>query len=156
MATPLRWYAPTALQTLLQATDLQSLANNTSVLGAEYDNTAAGTLDMVADLLFAIQYAVITGISAGVRVADVYLLPKTDGTNYPTQAGSPSVPQRRLWVGSLESRNPSTSALEYLSIPGVVLPPTKFKLLLANISGQALHGSAAMFAKAQPYQQQAG
>lgn len=153
MTTPIRFYVPTGLQSLFAAADLQSLANNASVAKAFTSN---GTnLDLWADLLFALQYNSVTGISAGTKVADLYLMPQVDGTNYPTTAGSPAVPQKALYIGSLESRAPSTSALEYLALPGVAIPPYNFEILLANVSGQALHASASMFGKMQPYQQQA-
>ena len=153
MPTPIRFYVPTALQTVFAAGDLQNLANNASIAKAYTGNGTA--LDLWADLLFALQYASITGISAGTKVADVYLLPQVDAANYPTTAGSPAIPQKSLYIGSLESRNPSTTALEYLSLPGIAIPPYNFELLLANVSGQALHASASMFGKMQPYQQQA-
>lgn len=153
MTTPIRYSVPNGLQSLFAAADLQSLANNTSVTKTFTSN---GTnLDLWADFIFALQYNSVTGISAGTKVADIYLGPQVDGTNYPTAAGSPSVPQKALYIGSLESRNPSTSALEYLDLPGVVIPPYNFQIWFANVCGQALHASAVMFGKFQPYQQQA-
>jgi hypothetical protein len=154
VATHNTWSLVSGVQTLFAATDLQSLANNTSVLSTPaYDNSLAGKLDLLADFLLAIQYA--TGPpTAGTKVADLYLLPSADGTNFPSAGGSPSIPQKALFIGTFETRAPSTTVLEYLAVPGVPLPPLKLKVLLVNTSGVALHASASMFLKMQPYQEQ--
>ena len=158
MATNTKWAAPTAVQTLMQ-TALDGLANNTLVVSSEtggnmtsgaYDNSSA--LDLYADFELAICYA--TAPSAGTRIAELYLLPSADGTNYASLDGS-NQPQKALLIAVFESRNPSTSAVERLLVPGVSLPPGKFKLVLKNTSGQAFKdNSVTKTLKMRPYQLQ--
>ncbi len=158
MATNTRWAAPTAVQTLMQ-TALDSLANNTLVVSSEtsgnmssgaYDNTSA--LDLYADFELAVCYA--TAPSAGTKVAELYLLPSVDGTNFATVDGS-NQPQKALLIATFESRNPSTSGVERLTVPGVSLPPGKFKLVLKNTSGQAFKdNSVTKTLRMRPYQLQ--
>ena len=64
------------------------------------------------------------------------MLPSVDGTNYASVDGS-NQPQKALLIATFESRNPSTSAVERLTVPGVSLPPGKFKFVLKNTSGQS-------------------
>lgn len=160
MATNTKWAAPTAVQTLMQ-TVLDSLANGTLVVSTEtagnmtsgvYDNSAA--LDLYADFELAVCYGVAP--AAGTKVAELYLLPSADGTNFATVDAS-NQPQMALLVGTFESRKPSTSVLERLVIPGVSLPPGKFKLVLKNTSGQAYKdNSVTKTLKMRPYQLQNG
>jgi hypothetical protein len=143
------WAVPTALQTVLSAVNLQNLANNASVNGATYDNTSAK--DELADFMFNLKYASITGITAGTKVADVYLVAMVDAATLPSQAGTPSIPQGALYIGSLESRAPSTTVLETLNLPFIQIPPFKFQIVFANVSGQGLANDATMIGKMQPY-----
>lgn len=158
MSTNTKWASPTAVQTLMQ-TALDNLANNALVVSSEtsgnmtggaYDNTSA--LDLYADFELAVCYAAPP--SAGIKVAELYLLPGIDGTNYTSVDGS-SQPQKALLIATFESRNPSTSAVERLTVPGVSLPPGKFKLVVKNTSGQAFQSnSVTKTLRMRPYQLQ--
>ncbi len=158
MATNTKWAAPTAVQTLMQ-TALDSLANNALVVSSEtsgnmssgaYDNSSA--LDLYADFELAVCYA--TAPSAGTKVAELYLLPSADGTNFPSVDGS-NQPQKALLIATFESRNPSTSAVERLTAPGISLPPGKFKFVVKNTSGQAFQSnSVTKTLRMRPYQLQ--
>ena len=117
---------------------LDSLADGGRAISDAIDNDTG--LDMYADIEYEVRYT-SSAPAAGVKVADIYLLPTIDGTNYPE--GSTSLdPQKSLLVGSLESRNGSTSAIERLVLPGVPLPPRDYKVLLKNTSGKTLHSTA--------------
>lgn len=149
MPTPIRLYAPNSVLTILTAGNLNSLSNGSEAEGT-FDN---GTnLDLMVDLILAIQYNAGPP-SAGTKVAEVYLLGQPDGTNYAT-VGSDGIPQKSLLVAALESRAPSTSALEYLVAYGIPLLPGNNKFRLSNTSGQTLHSSASMFLKGRVYQYQ--
>ena len=135
MANKTAWDDTTAIDTAL-STDLNSLANGSRAISA---GVANGTeLDLYGDLELVVQYG--TAPSAGTKIAEVYLLPTVDGTNYPEGSAS-LTPQKALLVATFESRNPSTTAVERLVVPGIPLPPRAFKLLLVNTSGQAYAAS---------------
>jgi hypothetical protein len=145
----MKWYVPTGVQTLL-TTGLDSLTNGSFATSSAYDNSTA--LDLVADFQLAVCYG--TAPSAGVKVAELYLLPSVDGTNYAAQDGS-GVPQKGLFVGAFESRAPSTSVVEYLVLPGVSVPPGLWKLALKNTSGQTYKDNGVSKSlKMRPYQTQ--
>lgn len=112
-------------------TDLNSLGNNARAISGVIDNDA--NLNLYADFQLEVQYDTAAP-SAGTRIADLYLLPTVDGTNYPEGSAS-LTPQQSLHVGSFESRNPSISAIERLVLAGVALPPRDFKVLIVNVSG---------------------
>jgi hypothetical protein len=119
------------------STELNSLADAGRVVSAAIDNSS--NLDLFMDLQLAVQYT-SSAPAAGVVVAEVYLLPSIDGTNY--AEGSTSVtPQQQLLVATLESRNGSTSAVEYLDSLGIPIPIGSFKLLLVNKSGKTYASS---------------
>ena len=157
MATHTTWSAPTAVQTLM-TTELNSLATATLVVSSTtsgnqasgvYDNTAA--LDLYADFQLGLEYGGAAP-AAGTKVAELYLLPTVDGTNYATTDAS-NQPQMATLVATFESRAGSTSAFEYLVAMGIPLPPQKCKWVVKNTSGHALAASGNTL-KMQPYQLQ--
>jgi len=128
---------------------LNSLADAARAISSTIDNDAG--LDLYCDLELAIAYT-SSAPSAGVKVAEVYLLPTVDGTNF--AVGSTSItPQKSLLVATFESRNGSTSAVEYLIASGIPLPPRDFQLLFVNTSGKTLHASLSTL-KLRPYKLQ--
>lgn len=135
MANKTGWDDTTSIDTALSS-GLDSLANGSRAISSAIAN---GTeKDLYGDLELSIKYG--TAPSAGTKVAEVYLLPTVDGTNYPE--GSTSLtPQKALLIATFESRNPSTSTFEKLVIWGVTIPARGFKLLLVNTSGQSLASS---------------
>lgn len=149
--TPIKLHKPTAVATVIAAAALQSLANGAEAEGT-LDNSTG--LDIWCDLILAVQYNAGPPV-AGVKVAEIYLLPQVDGANYPSIT-SEGLPQKSLLVAALESVAPSTSVLEYLVATGIQLFPGNNKFRISNTSGQAFHASASMFLKIQPYQLGAG
>jgi len=85
------------------------------------------------------------------------LLPAVDGTNYPS-VGADGLPQLSLLVGTLESRLPTTNALEYLVLRNIRLDPGTFKILISNTSLQATANDddVSMFCKLQRWQKGSG
>lgn len=132
------------------STGLNSLADAGRAISSAIDNDAG--LDLYCDLELAIAYT-SSAPSAGVKVAEVYLLPTVDGTNF-AEGGTSLTPQKSLLVAAFESRNGSTSAVEYLTASGIPLPPRDFKLLLVNTSGKTLHATLNTL-KIRPYKLQA-
>lgn len=124
--------------TTLLSTALNSLADAGRVLTNAIDNST--NLNLLMDLELAIAYTSSTP-SAGTVVAEVYLVPSLDGTNYAEGSGSVTS-QASLLVATFETRNPSTSAAERLVAQGISIPTGSFKLLFINKSGRTLHASA--------------
>lgn len=130
------------LQTGVSATNaittgLNSLADGARAVSGNIDN---GTnLDLLLDSELQVAYT-STAPSAGTIVADLYLVPTIDGTNY-AEGSTGVTPQASLLVGSFESRNGSTSAIERLTVTGIPIPLGLFRLVLVNRSGRAFHAS---------------
>ena len=117
----------------LETTSFNSLANDAGVLSAVIDNTAA--LDTYCDL----ELYVSSWGSAPVadKTVDVYFVRSTDGTNY--EDNSAARPPINGSAGSFVLDNIATANRHV--IPGILLPPGKFKLLIVNKSGFAMAAS---------------
>lgn len=128
---------------------LNSLGDGSRAISSAIDNDAG--LDLFCDLELAIAYT-SSAPSAGIKVAEVYLIPTVDGTNF-GEGSSSITPQKQLLAAVFESRNGSTSTVEYLVASGIPLPPRDFKLLLLNTSGKTLHATLNTL-KIRPYKLQ--
>lgn len=124
----------------LATTELNSLANGSGAIGAEYDNAT----NLYLYGLFELNVTFGTNPTAGALV-NLYLVPAPDATNYddaPTGA-SPAVPASE-YVGGFPVRAVTTAQKIPLGLGvfGLVpLPPVKFKAYLLNNSGQAFPAS---------------
>lgn len=126
----------------LASTELNSLANGSAALGAEYDN---GT-NLYLWGLFLLSVTFGSNPTEG-NLVNAYLVPAIDGTNYayaPTGA-SPFV-SPTMYIGGFAVDNVTSAQRIPLGIDGVVykpimLPACKFKILLLNNSGQAFPSS---------------
>lgn len=131
MAT-IKLEAHTAASDIL-TTELNTLADGANKLSAALSNDAAGELYLYADFeLFVSTQG--SARSSDARV-DLYILVEQDTTNY-TYGGDSVDPPRNSWVGSFLFDAAVTA--RYNHIRGVALPPTDFKVLLINETGQAL------------------
>lgn len=127
----IQWATPGTFTALL-TTELNSLADQAGCnLGTEYDNRTNKYLfaDVVGNLSFASNPVVGTS-------CELYLICKTDGTNY--EDGSSSVRPPNSYIGSFVLRAASP---QLIMMRGISLPPSKFKLTMYNNSGVALGGS---------------
>lgn len=139
---------PSATMSII-TTGMDSLTDTSRAISGDFDNSA--NLDPFADLELDIAYTSSAPV-AGLKVAEVYLLPSVDGSNY--AEGSASItPQKALLVATFESRNGSTSTVELLSTPGISLPPDHMKFLVVNTSGKTLKSSGNIL-KIRPYKYQ--
>ena len=140
MAT-VKW-SPASITSLL-TTELNSLASGAySALGTEYDNTSGLYLyaDFQLDVTFGSSPTVNTPIM-------LYLVPKTDGTNY--NFGSSS----NGWAGFVRGgwQMIATTNQQLLTIQGIPIPPLKFKAQIYNGTNQSFPASGTTV-KMVPYQ----
>jgi hypothetical protein len=117
-------------------TELDSLINIGKELSGEIDNSTGGTLDLFDEVLL------YTGTFGATPSADatveLFLLESLDGTNY--EDGSDSVyPAFANLVGVFNIREVTTAQNHV--IRGIELPPSKFKYLIRNRSGQNMPSS---------------
>lgn len=112
-------------------TGLNSLAANARVLTTAISQAG---LYLYADFQLLVKYT-STLPPVGSKVAELYLVPQIDGTNYPI-TGTGVDPQRSLLIGTFDTFQPSTTVFERINIRGVLLPPRDFKLLLKNTNAQ--------------------
>lgn len=113
-------------------TGLRNWANNAQQVGSEIDNTGSGTARrQFADFILDIKFG--TNPSAGGYIA-LYLIQAADGTNYADGADTSTTPPASAWVGNFGLRAVTTA--QKITLRGVLLPPTKFKMVAINKSGQ--------------------
>lgn len=133
MASTETWSDLGSTQTYL-STELNALANDGRKIGAEIDNATAKAMFLAAELYVAEQGS---ARSAGAYVT-LYLVPSVDGTNY-TYGGDTLTPPATCLVGDFVLDAAVTA--RYVGLPCVAIPPTKFKLLVINKTGQAFAAS---------------
>jgi hypothetical protein len=121
-----------------------SMTNGTAVsVGTDLDVRSAGNAaeDFIARFQLQCQWATITGIGANTVVADLYLLPKLDGTNLPdvdTSSGISNIPFA-AWVGNFVATKAPTANTNMLFIsPPIDLQPLLYTPYLLNRSGQTI------------------
>lgn len=120
----------------VMTTDLNSLADGGNVLSAAQSNDGAGELDLLVDVELDLA-AQGSARDSGAYVA-LYLLTSSDGTNYDYGDGSTD-PALTNWVGNFPL-DAATNARR-VSIRGIPLPPSNYKWLLQNNTGQAFASS---------------
>lgn len=110
---------------------------------ADFDARSSGNApdDLQAQFELVCQWATITGIVAGTIAAELYLLPKLDGTNAPdidTTAGSSRLPIS-TFVGVFECAKAPTANTNMRFISDVIrFNPLLFTPYIINRSGQTI------------------
>lgn len=103
-------------------------------------------LDFFADFELVVQYGGTVLPAVGAKVAELYLVPKVDDTNFAIpvlpsryyRTGGPNyTSQNAIMVGSFDSFQPSFSVPERLHLRGVLIPQHDFKMLFRNAHTQA-------------------
>jgi hypothetical protein len=135
MANAIKWSALGTYTTAIAGADvaptLKNLANAALKIGNEIDN-ATTARNMYADFDLKCKFG--TAPSAGGYVA-LYLVQAVDGTNYAD--GSDAItPAATALVGTFPVR--AVTDAQRVSLRHVLLPATKFKPLVVNLSGQAM------------------
>lgn len=133
-------YEQAAITTLM-TTELNSLANNAKALGTTvYANGTNQYLFGYFELV--VDYG--TSPTAG-SLIELYIIPTVDGTNY-VDGDASNDPAYNLFAGGFAVRATTNPMRLAVGGPGgsglVALPPTSFKALLWNKTGQAFAASA--------------
>jgi hypothetical protein len=135
---PMKWAAPTVAYGNYLTTTLNSLANNTTDLGAEINNET--NLCTFMDLELTLASLDISGQASPAVV--VYMLESIDGgTDFDTGddavSADASMPPTDKICAQLGLR-PGTGAEAKLAVKSVIpIPPGRFKLMLRNKTGVA-------------------
>ena len=116
-------------------TELNSLANDAQVIGAEIDNSTG--LDTHMDVEFVVNTQG-GARSTGGHIA-VFLIPTIDGTNYTFGDASTDPPADKLVATMALDAATTARRIGSQMIP---VPPGKFEILFENKTGQALAASS--------------
>lgn len=116
---------------------------------AQFDNSSTGPLAQMLTAVFELQAkwtGATTGISGGNNVADLYLLPAIDRTNFPdvgtaaTASTTPISPNH--YVGSfVAAKAPAVSTNVRMETGTIELLPLVYQPYLINQSGQTISSS---------------
>lgn len=113
------------------ATELNSMANGVRVISATIDNSNA--LNFFEDLVLSLSNI---GSSRDVgAIVELFLLEALDDTNY-VDGGVSIEPAQSDMVGVFNIRTDFNAQIHI--VRGVALPPTKYKYLVKNKTGEAL------------------
>lgn len=114
-----------------------------SATTADFDARAAGNFadDFAAQFELTCQWVTVTGITVNTVVAELYLVPKLDGTNLPdidTTATTSALPAGS-YVGAFVATKAPTANTNARFISGIVqFNPLLFTAYLINRSGQTI------------------
>lgn len=127
-----KWIASTrsgnATGVTILDTGLNALANDAGVVSATVANDTV--YDMYADFELVCTHGVAPVAD---RTWDIYLVREVDGTNF--EDASATRPPAGGFVGSFVLD--AVTTIQRKVVPGAMLPPRDFKVLLVNKSGQA-------------------
>lgn len=120
-----------------------SLTTGSAGLAGQLDARAAGNAADMFAALFSLtaQWATATGIAAGSFVADLYLVPAIDGTNFPDidlTAGAAYIPFTMKAGSFIASKAPTASTNALFQSAPVDLLPTLYNVYIVNKSGQTM------------------
>lgn len=121
-----------------------SMSNGSAAAaGTELDCRAGGNADndLVAQFVLTCQWSTITGITAGTTVAELYLVPKLDGTNLPDvdlTSGSSRLPSGTMVATFDATKAPSASTNARFVTAPVDLLPLLYTAYPLNRSGQTI------------------
>lgn len=121
----------TAYGTFTQVVTDQEPANNGLVVSSEIDNTSNHFMYM--DIELSATFG--TNPVAGGYFA-IYCILALDGTNYADGADGSVVPPSTSWICNIPLRAVTTA--QKVSIPRLLMPNSKFKLVVENKSGQTV------------------
>lgn len=133
----------------LSTSNVAALTNlsGTTAVGNVIDNRSSGATSAAAAMfsLTAQWTGVTTGITTGTDIADLFLLPAIDGTNYPqfdVTAGASQFPVNAYVCSFIQAASTVTVSTNTLyNSPIVELFPALYTAALKNQSGQTIASS---------------
>lgn len=128
-------------------------SGSAGLLATQLDCHAGGNAADLFAALFTLsaQWATVTGIVAGTTVADLYLVPAIDGTNFPdidTTAGASYIPYTMRFGSFVAAKAPSANVDARLQSAPVELMPVLYNVYIINRSGQTISSGWSMKALA--------
>lgn len=133
MPNAVKWSAVSSAVTAL-STELDSLGDGSySAAGSVVDN--ASEHNVYGDFELHVSFG---SAPSGDGFISLYLLTALDGTNYQDGGGSVA-PPHTAWRGNFPLR--AVTDAQRVHLHGIVLPPSKFKAVIRNSSGQAFPSS---------------
>jgi hypothetical protein len=135
------WASQTAIT--LTSTGGSTTNGSYTAAGTDLDVRSGGNASLLTDFDFLLicQVATATGIALGTIMADLYALPKLDGTNLPQidTASAAAYAPNNFRVGSfIAAKILTTSTDTYFAITGVLLKPNLYTLAIINRCGQTI------------------
>lgn len=128
-----KYASPSAADTLAD-TALNSLATAGLVLCTEDDNLSSD-LDLLADFELYVS-GVGASVTVGTELAQLWLIPSFDGSNYPDDDDLNEDPSAAHFVGSFVKKSSTGTGACRAVIWGVSIPPRKYKVVIKNVCGQ--------------------
>jgi len=142
----------TCLNTATEGTTLNALAGGSIAISNTTGDLDNGTdLDLWGDLELLVDIQV--ALAVGDKVAELYIVPSVDDTNFMSPDDTGDTPQAIFLVGVFECRDAVTTD-QRMAIVGVPLPPRKMRFVLKNVSGQTFGANDGHFLKCKPYKLQ--
>lgn len=137
----------TCLNTATQGTTLNGLDATLRAISNSTGDLDNGTdLDLFGD--FELDVSLASAPVDGDPIAELYILPSVDDTNFPTSGTSLDPPVRHL-AGVFCASGTSTD--QRMVIPGISLYPRKMRFLLKNVDTTAFSSDDSNFLKVKPY-----
>lgn len=128
----------------LTSTGASLATGNAAAAGTDFDARSAGNAadDLQAQFELTCQWATVTGITVGTTVAELYLVPKLDGTNLPdmdTSTSGANVIPLSAYVGSfVATKAPTTSTNARYVTGNISFNPMLHTAYILNRSGQTI------------------
>lgn len=128
----------------LTSTGASGTTGSAVAAGTDFDTTSAGNFpdDLFARFELTCQWATITNVIKDVVAADLYLVPKTDGTNLPdldATSGSSTLPYN-CYVGSFVCTKAPTANTNMRFVSPIIQVdmPQIYTAYILNKSGQTI------------------
>ena len=127
----------------LTSTGASLTSGSAGLAGTQLDCRAAGNAADFFMALFSLtaQFGTVTGIAAGATIADLYLVPAIDGTNFPdidTTAGASYIPFTLRAGSFVASKAPTASTNALFQSAPFDLMPVLYNAYIINRSGQTM------------------
>jgi hypothetical protein len=127
----------------LTSTGSSLTSGSAGVAGTQLNCVTGGNAADMLNALFTLtaQWSTVTGIAAGTTVADLFLVPAIDGTNFPdidTTSGASYIPYTMRAGSFVAPKAPTASTNMLFQSAAVDLMPVLYNAYILNRSGQTM------------------